>query len=53
MPQARAATSPEARPVGRAADDLPAVRSIDAARVWDTAVVQRLDESGFVDALYR
>jgi ABC-type nitrate/sulfonate/bicarbonate transport system substrate-binding protein len=39
--------------IDHAAEDLPAVRGIDAARVWDNAVVQRLDEAGFVDALYR
>jgi NitT/TauT family transport system substrate-binding protein len=39
--------------IDHAAEELPAVRGVDAARVWDNAVVQRLDESGFIDALYR
>jgi NitT/TauT family transport system substrate-binding protein len=37
----------------RAAEEQPELRRVDVARVWDNSIVRRLDESGYIDALYR
>jgi NitT/TauT family transport system substrate-binding protein len=39
--------------IEQAAAEQPEVRRVDVARTWDNSFVRRLDESGFIDALYR
>jgi len=39
--------------IAQAAAENPEVRQVDPARTWDNSFVRRLDESGFIDALYR